>query len=287
MKATAAPPSHGADIRHLAVGRHQFAGLDRGASFFGRLLQIVPGFGAIGKFLSLLQEQSGHPLVFEFALHAAANFFEGRSRGGLDRLNLEHRIALRQLHLVGRSFFRLAEDCAHELRRIADAGQIIGAADEVGAHDLKAFGGGGLFQSVAAGLREQCVDLVGHRLGSFLLLDALLDLIFDFVQCLHVGGLLVVHADDVKTVTALYQIAGGAFGEGERRLFKLRNGAASADESERTAVLAAAGIFGIFLRQFSEVSAGLHLLQYVFRLLAGFLHALGIGFAVRSRGAAS
>jgi len=98
------------------------------------------------------------------------------------------------------------------LRRIADTGQIIGAAHEVGTDDLQALGGSRLFQSVTASLPEQGIDLISHRLGSFLLLDALLDLILDLVQRLYMCGLLVVHADDMKSVTALHQIASCTLG---------------------------------------------------------------------------
>ena len=79
--------------------------------------------------------------------------------------HFEHRIALRQLHLIWRSLFRLGEYRAHELRRIADAGQIVGSADKVGAHNLKAFSGGGFVESRAAGLRKQRIDLIGDRLA--------------------------------------------------------------------------------------------------------------------------
>jgi len=91
------------------------------------------------------------------------------------------------------------------------------------------------------------------------LLDAALDLIFHFIKRLHMGGLFVVHADNMKTVAALDQIAGGAFGEGECRLFEFSNGAASANPAERTAIFTAAGIFRIFLSQFWEVPPCLQL----------------------------
>ncbi len=46
---------HGTDVRNLAVGQHEVAGLDGCASFFGGLLQVVLGLGAIGQFLGLLR----------------------------------------------------------------------------------------------------------------------------------------------------------------------------------------------------------------------------------------
>ena len=46
---------------HLPVRQHEIAGLHGGASFFGGLLQIVFGLGAIGEFLRLLREQRRRP----------------------------------------------------------------------------------------------------------------------------------------------------------------------------------------------------------------------------------
>ena len=71
------------------------------------------------------------------------------------------------------------------------------------------------------------------------------------------------------------------------RFLELRHGAALANPAQRTAVLAAARIFRILLRQLGEISARLQLLQDVFRLLARLLHALGINFSIRRQAAES
>ena len=55
LKATAAPPGHGADVRNLSVGQHKVTGLHDGAGFFGCLFQIMLGLGAIGQLLRFLR----------------------------------------------------------------------------------------------------------------------------------------------------------------------------------------------------------------------------------------
>ena len=66
-------------------------------------------------------------------------------------------------------------------------------------------------------------------------------------------------------------------------MFEFRHGAALANPAQRTAILAAARVFRIFLGQLGEVSARLQLLEDVFRLLARLFHAFGVNFSVRTR----
>ena len=183
---------HGTDVRDLPVRQHEVTGLDGCASFFRRLLQVMFGLGAIGQFLGFLSKQGGDAFVPEFVFHSAANLLERRSGRRLDRHYLEHGVALRCLHLVGRGLFGLAKHRAHELRRTANARQSVGAAHKVSVDDVKALGCRGFVQARAARLRQQGIHLIGGSLGSFLLLDGPLNLIFDFIQRLHVRGLLVV-----------------------------------------------------------------------------------------------
>ena len=77
---------HGTDVRDLPVGQHEVTGLDGCASFFGGLLQVMLGLGAIGQFLGLLRKQGGNAFVPEFVFDAAANLFETSESRPVDRL---------------------------------------------------------------------------------------------------------------------------------------------------------------------------------------------------------
>src|SRR5438067_823304 len=145
---------HGTYVRDLTIGLHKVAGFDCGTGFFRGLFQIVLGLGPIRQLLPFLGKQRSDAFIFEFALYAAANLVEGWSRWRLDRQYLEYCVSLRQLYLVGRSLFSLAEYRAHELGRISDAGQVIGSADEICINDLKSFCRRCLFESSSAGLAE-------------------------------------------------------------------------------------------------------------------------------------
>ena len=84
-----------------------------------------------------------------------------------------------------------------------------------------------------------------------------------FVDRLAMCLLLVVDADDVKTV-ALHDVAGLALGQREGSLFELGYGLALADPAERSALLRAAWIFGVFLGEFFKIRPALQLLKEVF-----------------------
>src|SRR5208282_781506 len=148
--------------------------------------------------------------------------------------------------------------------------------------NLRAFGGCGSIQALLLSLLEQIVCRLLSDLLRLLLFEDRLDLVFHFVERLHVSILPIVHTNDVKTIAALHQIADLPLGQRESGLLKLRNRATLADPSQRPAFLRTARIFGILFGQVLKLCSRLDLLEDIFCALLGLRHALLIHFPVRS-----
>src|SRR6266498_1808741 len=96
-----------------------------------------------------------------------------------------------------------------ELRIGANSWQETVAIDKIGGDDLKTFCRHGFFECRAPGFRQQLIGLLLCHLSRFLLLDERFDLRLHFINGLHMCVLLVVHVNDMESITALDQIAGG------------------------------------------------------------------------------
>src|SRR6202007_656808 len=97
-----------------------------------------------------------------------------------------------------------------------------------------------------------------------------LDLVLHLIQRFHVRVLLVVDADDVEAVAALYQIDDLPFWQRKGNLFKLGNSLAFADPSQRAILLSTARILGVLLGKIFELRAGLQLLEQIFGSMLRF-----------------
>ena len=83
---------HASDIRYLARGRHQFAGLIFRADLFRRLLQVVFGPRFLRQLLSLLCQQRLGAIDLVLVLNLSANLVKRRSRR---RLHIRHLVRQR------------------------------------------------------------------------------------------------------------------------------------------------------------------------------------------------
>src|SRR6266436_1914122 len=138
--------------------------------------QIVRSLGAVGKFLRLLLQQKAGALVLELALDARTNLFERRRSRGLYGEQLENYIALWDLHHIGRSLVRFAEDSLHKLRIRGQSRQVIGSAKEFCANGSLTLGGSCFVESVRTRLAEQSVRCRFSSARRFLLLHFFFDL---------------------------------------------------------------------------------------------------------------
>ena len=230
-----------------------------------------------------MRQQNTGTLIQEFLLDLAANLLEGRRGLRLDSQQLKYGNALRCGSYVRRSFVFGCEDCIHKLLRRSKSRQHVFARNEVGRNQRHAGGCSGCVEALSASLLQQVFGFFLRDLLAFLMLDNRLDRIFHFVERLHVSFLLIVDADYVEAITALHKIADLSLGKRKRGLLKLGDGLAFADPSERSALLGAAGIFGIFLGEFLEIGSALHLLEQILSAALRFGDALIVNLAVRTR----
>src|SRR3984957_5264025 len=244
---------HRAHLGHLRVGQNKVAGLNRCAHFFRHALQIMRCLGAVRQLLNFLREQDRRAFVLELFLHPAANFFEGRRGGRLHSQQLKHHDALRCRGHIRRRLFGGAEHRVHKLRRRAQSRQHVFASEEIRCDYRDALRCRSAIQALRASLLQQGLRLLLRDLLTFLVLQDWLNLGLHFVERLRVCSLLVVNANNVEAVAALYQIAGLPLGERERSLFKLGNGLAFTDPAQRSALLRPARVFGIFLGKILEL----------------------------------
>src|ERR1700722_20243927 len=99
-------------------------------------------FRAIGKFLSLLRQQSARALVLELFFNPAMSYFKGRGRGRFNPEQLEDNQSGRgRADII--SIILRGEDRIHELRGRPETGEKIAAGEEVRCNRRYAGGGRG------------------------------------------------------------------------------------------------------------------------------------------------
>ncbi len=159
------------------------------------------------------------------------------------------------------------------MRRRSQSGQKILPSDKIRCDHLNILRGGRGIQAFGASLIKQRLGLLLRQLLPLLLLQNRLDLVFDLVERLHVRILLVIHSDDVKSITAFHQVAHLPFGQRECGLLKFRHGAAFSHPSQRTT----------FLGEIFKLRSALYLFQQVFGAMLRIGCAFFIHLAVGSR----
>jgi len=176
--------------RDLPIGRNQVARFHRRTQFLGRFFQIVVRFGAVGKFLRLLVQQKSGTFVFELRPQPSNESLRTWASRRPNGKQLEHYVALRDLHHIGRSLFRFAKNGIHKLRTRPDSGKVIAAAEEVGGGPRSAPWQRPPDQILRCAPGEQSVRRHFGGMRYLLLFNLLFDLALDLGERLEVGFLL-------------------------------------------------------------------------------------------------
>src|SRR5262249_40402434 len=140
-------------------------------------------------------------------------------------------VALGNLHYVSRRLFALVENRLHQFGSRPEARQVVIPAEESGHHYVCALRCRGLCKSVIARLAQQSIGRSLSRRRGFLFFDLFFNLALHFRQRFDMRLLFVIDADDVKSITTLYQVTDLSFGEREGSFLKFRKRAATTDRT--------------------------------------------------------